>query len=356
MSTDDRRSTFDAAERPDTRGPMNDGLTPTTPAEAVEWYLAERAPDLSEKSLQNHEYRLDNFLEFCSEEEIDNMNSISGRDVHKYRVWRSKDIKPVTLKGELQTLRVFLEFCTSIEAVKDGMRERVKLPQISAEDEAKDVHISSNRAKEILEHQERFNFASRDHVILALLWHSGIRLGTLRAFDVNDFDSDEMCLDVRHRPDTETPLKNKDAAERSIAVGPHFIEVIRDYINHNREDVTDKFGRRPLISSSKGRLSEGAIRETIYRVTQPCEIGDCPHDEKPDTCSARKHGKRAGCPSSHSPHGIRRGSITNHLREAVPQEVVSDRSNVSKEILDQHYDERTEREKMEVRREFIEGA
>jgi hypothetical protein len=35
---------------------------------------------------------------------------------------------------------------------------------------------------------------------------------------------------------------------------------------------------------------------------------------------------------------------------------VTDRSNVSKEIIEQHYDERTDREKMEVRRELLEGV
>lgn len=115
-------------------------------------------------------------------------------------------------------------------------------------------------------------------------------------------------------------------------------------------------GRQPLITSSRGRLSEGSIRETIYRVTQPCEIGECPHEKDPKTCEYRQHSQRAGCPSSRSPHGIRRGSITNHLRTGSPQEVVSDRANVSGDILDQHYDERTDREKMEIRREFLEGV
>ena len=332
---------------------MTDGLKPTTPAEAVEWYLNERDPELTEKSMQNQKYRLSQFLAFCSDQDIEDMNALTGRNLHRFRVWRSQDIKPVTLRGELQTLRVFLEFCANIEAVDPGLRERVQLPEVEPEDEARDEHLEAGRADEILDHLERFSYASRDHVVCAILWHTGIRLGSLRAFDVSDFDADAKCLDLRHRPESGTPLKNKQAAERSIAVGPHYCGVIEDYIKHNRQKVVDDHRRKPLITSSQGRLSEGAVRETIYRVTQPCEIGGCPHDKDPETCEYRRHGKRAGCPSSRSPHGIRRGSITDHLRNGTPQEVVSDRSNVSKDVLEQHYDERTEREKMEIRREFV---
>ncbi|MGQ4555941.1 site-specific integrase [Halobellus sp. GM3] len=334
---------------------MSEGLTPTSPAEAVEWYLAEREPELSEKSKSNHRYRLEQFQAFCNEHEIENLNLLSGRDLHRFRVWRSEDVKTVTLAGELQTLRVFLEFCASIEAVEPGMRERVKIPKVDPEEEAKDVHISKDRAEDILGYLDRFAYASRAHVTFSLLWHTGIRLGTLRTFDVGDFDEDEMCLDVRHRPETGTPLKNKQAAERSIAVGSHYCDVINDYLSHNRHQVTDDHGRRPLITSNRGRLSEGSIRETIYRVTQPCEFGSCPHGEDPRTCEARRNGRRARCPSSHSPHAIRRGYITDRLRNGTPQEVVSERSNVSGDIIDQHYDERSEREKMRLRREYLQG-
>ncbi|EMA36864.1 integrase family protein [Halobiforma nitratireducens JCM 10879] len=46
--------------------------------------------------------------------------------------------------------------------------------------------------------------------------------------------------------------------------------------------------------------------------------------------------------------------ITYQLREDIPKKVVSDRCDVSSDVLERHYDRRTDREKMEQRRDFIE--
>lgn len=333
---------------------MTDELEPLSPMESVEMYLEHRKPELSEKSLENHRYRLDTFVEFCVEHEIDNLNELTGRDLHRYRTWRSSDgITATTLRGNLATLRVYLEFCASIDAVPQGLREKVVLPDIDREEESRDVLLDEAFAEDLLEYLQRFEYASRDHLIVALLWHTGIRLGTLRSFDVDDWDSEEMYLRVRHRPESGTPLKNGKAAERSIAVGQFYKEVIDDYVKYNREPATDEYGREPLISSSQGRLSETPIRDTVYRWTRPCLIADCPHDRDPDECEAMDSKQASRCPSSRSPHGVRRGAITRMLREGTPEQVVSDRSDVSGDVLEQHYDQRSERERMELRREFL---
>lgn len=324
------------------------------PAEGVEMYLQHREPDLSEKSLENHRYRLESFVEFCEEHEIENLNDLTGRDLHRFRTWRSQDsIATMTLRTNLATLRVFLEFCASVDAVEQGLREKVVLPEVSREEQSRDVKLDEARGEAILDHLDQYEYASRQHLIFALLWHTGIRLGTLRAFDVDDWHPDEQLLDVRHRPETDTPLKNGEVAERVIAVGDYYAGVIADYLDHDRDGVTDDAGRSPLVTSQYGRLSENAVRGTIYRWTRPCIVDSCPHDRDPETCEAMESKQANQCPSVRSPHGIRRGALTRMLRDGTPEQVVSDRSDVSGDVLEQHYDRRTERERMEIRKEFL---
>jgi len=339
---------------------VSDGLEPLGPDDAVRLYLDHREPDLSEKSLMNQRYRLRSFAVWCRENDLDNLNDLTGRDLHRFRVDRRNGqigdydpVSPITLRGVLQTLRVFLEWAASIDAVEPGLREKVLLPEIDREDESKDEFLDEDAAREILDYLDEFRYASREHVILALLWNTGMRLGALRALDVDDVDFDEPCLELRHRPETGTPLKNRKGAQRTIAIDEHYAQVLRDYLEHNRHDVVDGDGRRPLITSTHGRLSESPIRRTVYQWTRPCMVGECPHDEDPNTCDYMTREGAPDCPSSRSPHGVRRGSITSHLRDGTPREVVSDRMNVSPDVLEQHYDETTERERMRIRREFL---
>jgi hypothetical protein len=95
-------------------------------------------------------------------------------------------------------------------------------------------------------------------------------------------------------------------------------------------------------------------RHDVYRFTRPYEAGqECPHDREPDDCEAVGWDQPSKCPSSVSPHATRRGAITNHLNSDVPANVVGDRANVSTDVLDQHDDQRTERERMEQRRGYL---
>ncbi|MFB6187897.1 MAG: site-specific integrase, partial [Halobacteriaceae archaeon] len=65
--------------------------------------------------------------------------------------------------------------------------------------------------------------------------------------------------------------------------------------------------------------------------------------------------KASQCPSSKSPHAVRRGAATHWLNEDLPERVVSDRANMSPEILRKHYDRRSPRDRMEQRRGYLDN-
>lgn len=119
-------------------------------------------------------------------------------------------------------------------------------------------------------------------------------------------------------------------------------------------DLTDDYDREPLLTTREGRVSRSTVRDTAYRWSRPCELGEaCPHDEDPDDCKAMEFDYASRCPSSRSPHDWRSGAITAYLLDDTPTEVVSERMDVSQKVLGKHYDRRTAREKMEQRRDYL---
>jgi hypothetical protein len=63
----------------------------------------------------------------------------------------------------------------------------------------------------------------------------------------------------------------------------------------------------------------------------------------------------AKCPEGVNPHAIRRGSITHFLTCDVPVEIVGDRMDVSRKVLNKHYDRRSKQVKVEQRRRYLDN-
>jgi site-specific recombinase XerD len=306
-----------------------------------------------------HEYRLGHFLRWCNERGIENLNTLTGRQLHEYKLWRRDDgdLNEVSVKSQMDTLRVFIRWCESIDAVQDDLSSKVLSPDLSNGENQRDVMLEPDAATDLLKYLSRFEYASLDHVLLTLLWRTGMRTGAVHGLDISDYDSEDALLAIRHRP--ETPLKNKEDGGRLVALNDDTCSLLDDWLAHQRPDVTDNAGREPFLATTHGRPHKTTIREKVYRWTRPCQFrGKCPHGRDIDTCEATDgHNKTASkCPSSVSPHAIRRGSITHHLSEDVPEKIVSDRMNVGVEVLDKHYDRRSEETKAEQRREYLDGV
>lgn len=336
-----------------------DKLQPIEPSEAVELHLESASSELSEESLYARRSQLRQFLDWCDGDDdgpsrVSDMTELTGRDLLRYKYWRQEDVNVVTLRTSLYHLRAFLRFCTTIDAVPQSLPEKVDMPMLDRGEKARDTTLSVAAADEIRSHLHRYAYASLDHALFVCSWEIGARVGTLHALDVNDLDVENERIEIRNRPDADTRLKNGDGGERVVTLPSETVDLLREYINVNRRDTTDEYGRKPLFTSPYGRLSKDAISRRLYYWTTPCHVGsECPAGRTPDDCEHEGTYQTAiSCPHNRRPHDIRRGAITHWLREDAPQKVVSDRMNVSEKTLDRHYDKRSAEEKAEQRREF----
>lgn len=339
-------------------------LDPIAPAEAVEMFHDAMRDEHAQATQKSERFRLRAFLQFCDEKGIDNLNDLSGRDLYRFRLWRREGhgdgygpVKLVTLKGQLSTVRRFLRFAADIDAVYPELYERVTLPTMQNGEDVSDSFLEPEQAVAILDHLEHAQPGSRDHIIFMLLWETGARTGAIRGLDLHDLDLDGThprlsgpAIHFVHRPETETPLKNQEKGTRWNRISGKAASFIEDYIEYNRHDVTDDHGREPVITTEYGRPAGNTIRATLYRWTRPCWRGEgCPHDRDPDDCEATHLDHASKCPSARSPHDVRSGRVTFYRREDVPRRVVQDRLDASEDILDRHYDRRTDREQAEQR-------
>ncbi|PSQ54650.1 integrase [Halobacteriales archaeon SW_8_68_21] len=327
-----------------------ESLEPITPERTLELYLDDKERDCQQATVAAHRSRLGFFVEWCSVEGIDSLDELSARDLHEFRVWRREDLNVVSEKTQMDSLRVFIEWCETIDAVESGLYRKVNSPNLDNGENARDTVLRSDRAREILAYLERYEYATTEHVCWVILTETGVRLGGARALDVEDYpgDIETPHIEIHHRPESDTPIKNKEPGERRVAVSDEACDVIEDHLRERRPDIADEHGRHPLLATQRGRVGTSTIRTYVYRWSRPCTIGrECPHDRDPDDCeAATTEAQAARCPSSVTPHPIRRGYITQLLRAGVPVEVVSDRCNVSPAIIDQHYDVRSKEDKM----------
>lgn len=357
---------------------MTRNLRSLPPREALEMWVDRQHAEKSKGTVKSYFYRVRQFVDWLDEQGIENLNDLTGRDVFRYdSARRAEGLSKSALNNQLGTIKLFLRFCADIEAVPPELPAKVDVPTLSKAERANEEKLSANRAETILENLKRYDFASRDHALLLLAWHTGARLGALRSLDLRDCyltdddlerlaheddldpeDLDAVCVPFvyyRHRPESDTPLKNALDGERPVGLSTDVGELLREYIRINRPDVEDEHGRKPLFSSRKGtgRMSKGAIRSRFNIITQPCRYGICPHDCDVETCEAREHGYESRCPSARSPHRIRTGSITYHRDEGWPPEVLAERVNATPEVIRIHYDKPDLLRRMESRRDYL---
>lgn len=344
-------------------------LQPISPKRAQELYLEERQEDARYSTIQTVEQGTDLFTEWCINRGLNNMNNLTGRGLQDFKHYckQNTEKNKISLNGMLSTVRRFLVFCVNIEAVSTDLPSKVPISKTADDEDVCYEKPSKEEVEQILQYLEKYEYASRRHVEFAIIHEIGCRVGALRAIDDPEdlaLDDDEPALKLRHRPEGKpdekkgTPLKNGKDGQRNVNISTELVEIIQAYRDRpDQKSVTDQFGRNPLLKTSDGRPRVATIRRDFYKLTRPCTVtSQCPHkDYDMDSCEAKRRNSEASkCPSSFTPHPLRRFSIEKQIDQGVPKDILSDRTNVSVPVLNKHYDTRSEERKRKQRLKSLE--
>lgn len=337
---------------------MSNRLIPVEPATAVKDYITSIEGERADATVVNVRYRLERFVEWHETDGIEHFETIdqmNGYSANKYRDYRTSDdsLASITKRNQLSTFRQFVKWCEDRELAQVGLSGKIESYDVPNGEEVSDELLESERIDAIIAYLKKYEWGSRNLAMFWLLVHGGIRMGTLRAIDLDNWHSDEQYIEILHRPETDTPLKNKMNGERNISITNQLLaDCIEDYIGTNRESVTDEYGRSPLFTSTHGRYSKSGVRNSVYNVTRPEYIddecdGECGFDGAKSTASE--------CPNSVSPHVLRKSAITKSLNDGASKVGISARCDVSQKILDKHYDKGTKEEQRARRAAEFDG-
>lgn len=336
----------------------SEGPSSVSPRKARSLFVQYKRGRVKDSTVRAYKYPLEHFVSFCEKHGITAMSDIGTYIIQSWQENRRQDVKLVTLHNNAKHLRVFIKWCGRQEYVPWELHERMTVPKLTNENAVSDETMRLEQAEAILRYLDTFEYGTRKHGAFYTMWHTGCRISGAMALDLRDFETNQDgsgTLRFMNRRSTGTALKNGNDGERIVTIKEPVVAVLNDYIEGNRWPITDEYDREPLFTTGTMRMGRGRAYKDFTALSRPCHFSDeCPHDRSIADCEAAQSMEAApGCPSSKSNHPIRRGSITYHIDRGWPKEKLSERVDVSVEVLNKHYDARREEDKRQGRQEFI---
>lgn len=181
--------------------------------------------------------------------------------------------------------------------------------------EGKTPEISTKQARRMFQEIENSAVGLRDQAILAVLAYSGTRIGAVAKLRRRDLthEGDQWVLSFR----------DKGGKQRKVPVRHDLQRLIFRYLE--AADIAEFDGTVPLFRSAKGKTGKlsksGMSANDMQRMF-------------------KRRLKKAGLPSTLSPHSFRVAAITNLLTQGVPLEDVQNLANHADPRTTRLYDRR----------------
>lgn len=322
-------------------------------SEAVETYIKRKRPDWKGGTERTYRRNLELFVEYAGEREIERVDALTRWEAGGFTDWLlEQDYAPASVASRQKAVKTWIRWLESQGLVEHGLHTAIETLRLTEDEQTSNQQLEPADAKALLTfYRDSAEWrGTRRHVVLELLWHIGCRASGLLALDLGDYDRDAGDLRFRNRPEKGTRLKEGLTHERDVTISATPQDVLDLYLTRERFSVRDEYGREPLITSQAGRPTEDTLRYWTYEATQPCMCQECPHGKRRPNCEWVPRKQASKCPSTRSPHPIRRGSITWQRNLGFSSETVAERVAATPNVIRRYYDQPDHAAELERRR------
>lgn len=249
---------------------------------AVKDFLEDRQlKNISITTLDRYTRTLTSFMEFCSKEEIVNVEEVTQNTIKKFLLYCQNELhnNSTTLNSKLRVLKSWLNYLVEAEYITEKNNPTKKIRY--AKEEIKIPVFKENHVNQMLAYYRKMNdrsksfYGVRDYALILFLLGTGARVGevsNLRWSEV-DFDNKAVILFGKRRQQQSVPLVDKLIkeladwrlyAERCLGDKPEFVFPTDDNKQLSPNAVKLIFKRLQLkMNFTDVRLSAHTFRHTL---------------------------------------------------------------------------------------------
>lgn len=213
-----------------------------------------KAQNLSKRSIEWYEYKLQGFLNFCSDNQIKEPEEITPQFLRSYLLYlQDKGHNDGGVRSYYRAIKAFLNFY-ELEFEPDNWKNPIKKIKPPKEVIEPIEGIGKDTVNELISLCKKGSFnGERDRTILMVLLETGVRASELLQLNIEDIDFSDSSILVK---------LGKGRKPRSVFIGQLVRRQIRRYLKFRNDSNPALF-----ISNLGIRLTYPALREIVRRLS-----------------------------------------------------------------------------------------
>lgn len=233
---------------------------------AVQDFLDDREfKNLSVTTINSYKDILGQFLQFCNEQEIVNVEDVTANHVKRYIIHcQKKGNNATTTNSKLQRIRAFFNYMVEIEVIKQNPAKKVPKAKEDIKIEVfTDYHINQmlNYYRRLKNREHSFH-AYRDYTIIIFLLGTGLRLSEMCNFKWSDIDFQNQSISVfgKNRKRETIPITEKLTKELSA-----YKVYCEQYFGSLHENVFTNRKNQPLTPNAVKNIFKRLAKKMNFK-------------------------------------------------------------------------------------------